>query len=334
MAQMNRVKEMPIEAVAPPRSRWARFLDWLGNPWGYVLVLPSVLIYITFEIWPIFRGIMMAFSPYSWVVPETRGLFIFNGLDNYRELLRTQEWRKSMWIATKFASGELPLNFTFALFTAVMISKVSHPKWAGFFRIIFYLPVVMPIAVAFLLWRNLYSTEYGYINYFLKRVFHMSNPPNWIYDRRWSLLSAVIATAWKNFGSNTMLFLVGIYSINRELYEAAQIDGASEWQQFWKVTLPLLKPIIVMVLVLGSRIVSATQEVMVLFSGAGFDVTWDTGWGGPFQSCLTTGLWAYLTAFARPDMRMGLAASASLILGLMSMFLSIIFFRLLRAEPT
>jgi len=142
----------------------------------------------------------------------------------------------------------------------------------------------------------------------------------------------VIATVWKGFGHNTLMFLVGIYSINRELYEAAQIDGAGEWQQFWKVTLPLLKPIIVLVLVLGSRVVSATQEVMVLFSGAGGYTAWDTSWGGPHQSCLTAGLWAYMTAFMRPDMRMGLAASASLILGLISMLLSGIVFKAVRVE--
>ena len=329
MAQISEAQE---RAVARPKPRLASILAWLGDPWGYLLVLPSILLYATFQIWPLIRGLAMAFSPFSWVLPETKGLLCFNGLDNYRELYRTQEWRHSMWVSMKLTAGAWPLNFVAAMFAAVMISKVANPKWSAFFRIVTYLPVVMPLAVAMLLWRNLYSTQYGYINHFLKTVVRWKNPPNWIYDIRWALFSAMIATVWKDFGHNTLLFLIGIYSINRELYEAAEIDGAGEWQQFWKVTLPLLKSIIVLVLVLGARVVSATQEVMILFSGSGFDVTWDTGWGGPHQSCLTAGLWAYLTAFARPDMRLGLAASASLILGLISMLLSGVVFRLVRAE--
>jgi len=304
---------------------------WLGDPWGYVLVLPSVLLYAIFQIWPIIRGLLMAFSPFSWVVPETKGLLVFNGLENYRILVRDQEYRHSIWVSVKFTAGAWPLNFAVAMFTAVMISKVANPKWSAFLRIVSYLPVVLPIAVAMLLVQNLCSDQYGYINYFLRTVLHIKNPPNWLGDYKWALFSAVMATVWKRFGHNTMLFLIGIYSINRELYEAAEIDGASEWQQFWKVTLPLLKPIIVLVLVLSAGLMSATAEVMVLFTGTGFNIG-RAGWGGPFQSALTAGLWAYMTAFTRPDMRMGLAASASLILGLIHTVLSATVFKTVRVE--
>ena len=274
----------------------------------------------------------MAFSPFSWVVPETKGLLTFNGLGNYRELIRNQEWRHSMWVSTKFTAGALPANYVLAMFTAVMISKVANPRWSAFLRITSYLPVVMPISVAMLLWRNLYEGQYGYINYFLKIALHIKNPPTWLETPKWALLSAVIATVWKGFGYNTMLFLIGIYGINRELYEAAEIDGAGEWQQFWKVTLPLLKPIIVLVLVLSAGLMSATAEVMMLYTGAGGYVAHDTSWGGPLQSALTAGLWSYMTAFTRPDMRMGLAASASLVLGLIHMILSATVFKTVRVE--
>ena len=318
---------------APPRSRLAGKIASLGNLWGYMLVLPAILLYLTFEIWPIFRGMLMAFSPYSWVIPETKGLFVFNGLENYRELFQYKAWWHSIWVSMKFTIGVLPANFILAMFTAVMISKVANPRWAGFFRIVSYLPVVLPVSSAMLLWRNLYEGEYGYINYFLKAALHIKEPPNWMGDPRWTLLSAVLPTVWKGFGHNTLLFLMGIYSINRELYEAAEIDGAGEWQQFWKVTLPLLKPIIVLVLVLSAGLVSATAELMVFYSGGvSGDGAWFPEWGGPMQAALTTGLYAYSLAFGRPDMRMGLAASASLILGLISMLLSGVIFKTVRVE--
>jgi len=330
MAQISEAQEIPMgRAVAPPKSRLVRILAWLGNPWGYVLVLPAVLLYSTFQIWPLIRGLTMAFSPFSWVIPESKGLLTFNGLDNYRELIHNQEWRHSMWVSAKFTAGAWPLNFVVAMFTAVMVSKVTHSKWSAFFRIVTYLPVVVPLATAMLLWRNLYSAQYGYINHFLKTVLHIKNPPNWLGDYKWSLFSLMIAVVWKGFGHNTMLFLIGIYSINRELYEAAEIDGAGEWQQFWKVTLPLLKPIIVLVLVLSAGLMSATSQVMVLYTA---DTWGPTTGGGPFQSCLTAGLFSWVTAFIRPDMRMGLAASASLILGLVSMGLSALVFKTVRVE--
>ena len=333
MTQMNRMKEMPMgTTVAPPKSRSVRLLDGLGDPWGYVLVLPAVLLYCIFEIWPIIRGLLMAFSPYSWVVPETKGLLTFNGLDNYRELFHNQEWRHSMWVSMKFTAGAWPLNFVIAMFTAVMISKVQNPRWSGFLRVVTYLPVVLPISSAMLLWRNLYSLQYGYINHFLRTVLYWKNPPNWLGNYRWALFSTVLPVVWKGFGYNTLLFLIGIYSINRELYEAAEIDGAGEWQQFWRVTLPLLKPIIVLVLVLSAGLMSATSEIMVLFGGGDIGtIAFDTA-GGPFGAALTTGLFSWVTAFIRPDMRMGLAAAASLILGLIHIALSALVFKTVRVE--
>ena len=146
MAQMNRVTEVArVKAVRPPKSRLAGALAWLGNPWGYVLVVPAVALYTLFQIWPLIRGLTMAFSPYSWVIPETRGMLVFNGLDNYRELLRTQEWRHSIWVSMKFTAGAWPVNFVLAMFTAVIISKVTNPRWSAFMRIISYLPVVLPM---------------------------------------------------------------------------------------------------------------------------------------------------------------------------------------------
>jgi len=335
MAGTSGALEMPRgRAMGPRRSGFARLLAWLGEPRGYLLMLPAILFYSTFQIWPIIRGLMMAFSPYSWVVPETKGLLTFNGLENYRILFPDQEWRHAMWVSTKFTAAVLPGNFLLALFSAVMISKVTHPKWSAVCRVVSYLPVVLPMATAMLLWRNLYETQDGYINVFLKRLVHIKNPPNWMGDPDWALLALSVATVWRGFGHNTLLFLIGIYGINRELYEAAEIDGANEWQQFWKVTLPLLKPIIVLVLVLAAGIIGATEEILTLwgpFEFSGVDRAGGMS-GGPYQAALTAGLWAWATAFHRPDMRLGLAASASLILGLISMLLSGVIFKVLRAE--
>ena len=119
-----------------------------------------------------------------------------------------------------------------------------------------------------------------------------------------------------------VLFLIGIYNINTEQFEAASIDGAGGWAKFRYITLPMLKPIFVIVLVLSAGVLGTTVEVLVLF---------DTG-GGPAESALTTGLYIYRTAFSVGDMRMGYAAAMSLVLGLLGMLLSAVVFKLLRTE--
>ena len=149
----------------------------------------------------------------------------------------------------------------------------------------------------------------GYINVLLEKL-GMANPPNWLGSPKSALYSLVPPTIWLRFGEWTLLFLIGIYNINREIYEAARVDGAGGFAQWWYITMPLLKPVFTLVLVLGTGIIGATVESMALFQGTT---------GGPGQAALTTGVYSYRTAFINGDMRMGYAASMSLFVGLVNM---------------
>jgi len=193
---------------------------------------------------------------------------------------------------------------------------------AGFYRVVSYLPVILPVSVSMVVWRSIYHNEFGYLNYFLETVFGVEKPPNWLGSSTWALWAVLIAAVWASFGHQALLFLIGIYNINNEQYEAAAIDGAGEWAKFRYITLPGLRPIFVIVLVLSAGVLGTTVEMMVLF---------DTG-GGPAESALTTGLYIYRTAFQVGDMRMGYAAAMSLVLGLISMLISGLVFRFLRTE--
>jgi multiple sugar transport system permease protein len=301
--------------------RTLRSQKW-GNLWGYLFVAPTMILYFIFQAWPILRGLFMAFSDYRWIIPETHGWSAFNGLDNFVEMASDETFWRSLWIAIKFTFLYVPATLVLALFVAVMISKVKHPKLAGFYRVVSYLPAILPISVAMVVWRSIYHNEFGYLNHFLETVIGIEKPPNWLGSAQWAMVAVLIAAVWMNFGHQALLFLIGIYNINTEQYEAAAIDGAGGWAQFWHITLPGLRPIFVLVLVLSAGVLGTTVEMMVLF---------DTG-GGPAESVLTTGLYTYRTAFEVGDMRMGYAASMSLILGLISMALSGLVFRLLRTE--
>jgi multiple sugar transport system permease protein len=298
--------------------RGARTEGW-GNPLGYAFVAPALTIYLVFNVWPILRGLTMAFSDYRFLVPGSE--WSFNGLDNFVEMFtRDQLFWHSLRVGLTYTLLTFPTGLVLSLGVAALLAQVRSPRAAATYRVIAYLPVVLPIAVAMLLWRQLYHYQLGYINYLLTAVFGVGQPPNWLGDVRWALPAVAVAGVWKAFGGDMLLFLIGIYGINRELYEAASIDGANGPRQFWHITLPLLKPIFVLILALNAGIVSATEEVLVLTNG------------DPADATLTVGLYVYRTAFQMGDLRLGYAASMSLLLGVIHMVLAGLVFKLLRTE--
>ncbi len=324
MAKVDQVREQGAGAVAREflseltglrRQKW-------GNLWGYVFIAPAVIMYLVFQAWPILRGLFMAFSDYRWLIPTTKGWAGFNGLDNWIEMVQDETFWRSFGIAARFSLMVLPVTLVLSLFTATMISQVRNSTAAGFYRVVAYMPVILPISVAMLVWAKLFDYRFGYLNVLLQNL-GVANPPNWLGSPNVALYAMVIPTVWARFGSWTLLFLIGMYNINREIYEAARVDGANGWNQFVHITLPLLKPIFVLVLVLGAGVVSATEESMILFDGTN---------GGPAEAALTTGVYLYRTAFIHGDMRMGYAATMSLFLGLVNMVITVIIFRSLRTE--
>lgn len=291
-----------------------------GETMGYLFVAPAVILYLIFQGWPVIRGLTIAFQDYRWLIPESRGfLTTFNGLDNYVEMVNDKKFWESMVVALKFTGMTFPTNVIVPLLVAFLISQVETPWLVGFYRVVVYLPVVLPISTAMLLWGHLLAMNYGYANVLLSKVFGQDVSIYWL-GPGWALFSCAIASVWKRFGYNTLLFLIGIYNINRELYEAASIDGAGAWAQFWHITLPLLKPTFTIILVLGAGILSATQQMLILTDG------------GPGTETTTVGLYAYRQGFQWGDMRMGYGGAMNLVLGLIHMGLSAIVFKTFRSE--
>lgn len=293
-----------------------------GNRLGYLFIAPAILLFLVFQGYPIIRGLLMAFSDYRWLVPETQGLFDLNGLANYKVLLQDETFFRSFGITLKYTALYLPLLLSISLGTALMISKVRNPRLAGFYRVVTYIPVVLPVSISMMMWRQIYNQEYGFLNHLLEVIFHIQNPPMWLSNPTWSIPAVLIPDLWLGFGYFTLLFLIGLYNIDGTLYEAASIDGANGWQQLAYITLPLLKPILTLVLITTGGLASATVPVLTLFLVP----------AGPNQSMLTLGVYGFRTAFSIGDMRMGYAASMGLVTGIFSMVFTAIVFKLLHTE--
>jgi len=292
--------------------------DWLG----YLFITPAVILFLVFQGYPILRGLLMAFSDYRWLVPETQGLFKLNGLDNYLALLKDETFFRSFQITLRYTAFYLPLLLILSLGVALLIARVGSPRLASFYRIVAYIPVVLPVSVSMMMWRQIYNPQYGFLNSFLKNVLAIQDPPRWLSDPAWSLTAVLIPDLWLGFGYFTLLFLVGLYNIDGILYEAAAIDGANDWQQLIHITLPLLKPIITLVLITTGGLASAVVPVLTLFQTP----------AGPDRSMLTLGVYGFQTAFSIGDMRMGYAASMALVIGIFSMLFTALIFKLLNSE--
>ena len=315
-----------------PTSDWQSSVrrvvkKYVGDASGYVFLAPMLILFILFSIWPTIRGFTLAFMNYSWIYPEYAH---FNGLQNFVEMAGDPTFWHTLTRSLYFIAIFTPVTVILPLIVASMIASVKHRGLEGFYRVIIYLPVILPIAVALLLWRQAFNENFGWINLVLHNVFNIPfrSLPHWLSDPKLTMPVTVVAVTWKHFGQNVLLFLIGLYNINPELYEAAKVDGASGIQRWRYITIPLLKPVIVIVLILGAKFIGITQEPMIMWADR------HTPGGGPQDMAYTLGLYSYNVAFLFGDLRWGYAAALSLAGGIIAMALAGLIFWRLRTEET
>jgi ABC-type sugar transport system permease subunit len=269
------------------------------NNWAYLFIAPAIGLYLVFNVWPIIRGVLMSFTDYRFIYPDTR--WDFNGLSNFREMAHDDQFWHSVVISLKFTAWVLPTTIILALLLAIAISRVH--RFIGFYRWMVYLPAILPVAVTYLMFGQMFNFRSGFFNALLREL-GMKRPPNWLGDPDIVLRSLAISDIWRGVGFPTLLFLVGIYSIGSDLYEAAAVDGANVWQQIWSITIPLLKPVFALVLLLDIATMPTVTDPMLILTG-----------GGPQNQSMSLGLYAYQTAFQMGDLRLGYAAAMNLALG-------------------
>jgi len=299
---------------------WWRRASTRDAAMAYLFIFPAIALYAVFQGYAIVRGLVIAFSDYRYLVPDWQP---FNGVQNWVQMAGDVTFWASLGRSAYFTALYVPAILVVGIFAAVLISQYRNSVEASVYRVISYLPVVLPIAVALLLWRQLLNNQFGYVNYVVRDVLGLP-APDWLGDASWIIPTLAIASIWKHVGQPILLFLIGIYGINSEVYEAASIDGAGPWQQLWSITLPLLRPTLVLVFVLSAGILGTVEESLVFFP---------TDYGSR-NAALLIGRYAYDTAFRLGDMRWGYAAAMNLTVGVISMLLSTVVFRLLRGERT
>lgn len=269
----------------------------------FIFLSPSLAGLLTFLVLPTAASAIMSFT--DWPIISAPK---FVGLKNYVTLLTDDPifWT-SLRATLYYAALNLPLGIGGALFFALAVNQ----KLRGmvFFRVIYFVPVVSSMVAVAEIWRWLYATDYGLINLTLMNLGF--SQVAWLSDRRWVIPALVLMTVWKGLGYGMLIYLAGLQGIPAQFYEAAAIDGASNWQRFWHITLPLLSPTHFFMMVTG--VIGAFQV---------FDAVFLMTSGGPANASRVYAYYLYQQAFSY--YRMGYASAMAWILFLIIFVITLV----------
>jgi multiple sugar transport system permease protein len=298
----NDERAVPARAVTP--SYWSR--AWTENGPGYLFLLPWFIGFFGLTIAPILSSLYLSFTNFDMLTAPQ-----WVGMDNYvRMFTHDPKFSQSMRVTLLFVAFSVPLKLSFALGVALLLNRGM--KGLPIYRAVFYLPSLLGASVAIaVLWRTLFAGD-GLVNKGLA-VFGIVGPA-WISNPRFSLWTLIALAVWQ-FGSPMIIFLAGLRQIPQDLYEAASLDGANKWRIFWKVTLPLLTPVVFF------NAIIQTIEGFKSFTPA-FIISGGTG--NPVNSTLFYTLYLYQEAFS--FFRMGYASAlAWVLLAIVAVFTGVSF---------
>lgn len=273
---------------------------------GYMFITPWIIGFVTFVVGPMIGLIYLSFHRWDLI-----GSPRFVGLRNYERLFTDDLFYKSLEVTILYGLGRVPLGIIVALATAILLNQ--NIKFVGFWRTLYYMPVVLPPVAVSLVWTWIYNPRYGILNGFIQQVFGVPGP-RWLDDPVLVLPSLMIMAVWVAAGRNMIIYLSGLQGISQDLYAAADIDGAGPWARFWRITLPLLTPVIFFNLVTGMI------DTFKLFTQA-YVMTQ----GGPRNQSLFFTFYLWRTAFQ--DFRMGYASAMAMVVFVIIVLLTLLVFR-------
>ncbi len=281
------------------------------NPAPYLFISPFYVGFILFQLLPI------AFSVYLSLANWNGGATMeFAGLDNFKTLIADPKFWNAFRVSLIITVVCTVLGTIGALALAVFLERVVD--WlASLLRVIFFLPSVTSVVVIAYIWRQLYNTDYGYFNTLLTQV---GLPRlSWLTDSSLQLIALLVMLIWAGLGWDALIITSGLRSIPTEFYDAAKVDGANAWTEFWNITLPLLRPTLTFVMVTGVIFLWGIFAQSQLLTG-----------GGQLRESQTIALYLYDVGFRYH--KFGYASAMALVLSLIMFVSSYLNFRFVKAE--
>ena len=300
---MNRTNVAPA-VMHGKRTRWDRE--------AVIFVLPYFIFLCTFMIYPTFMAVVGSF--FKWDI-LTNEFVKFFGLSNYQKLFSDSAFWQSVRNSFVYFFLQIPTAIFGGMFVANLLNKNIRGRTV--LRAIYFLPIATGSVILAIVWRWMFQTSNGILNYLLKMV--GLSPVGWLSDQRLSMVSISLMKAWMDIGYFTIVFLGAYQSINQELVEAACIDGANSFQIFWKIKFPLLNPTVIF------SIMMATIWAFQLFNEPYIMTE-----GGPLGSSTTMTLFMYQQAFVKGKMSYG--STAGVVIAVMIMGISLVERRLFERD--
>ena len=303
---MTQVTNRPTRVIDTHAKR-TRFTQALA-PYGFVAPV-SALILVLMVI-PI--AIVIGYSTLDNVIMTPESNFV--GLENYVKILSDGTFYIAARNSLVFTLGSVAAHFVLGLaFASMLNTRLLSPLTKAIFRTLFILPWLFTVAIIAVLWRMLLNPN-GIINYLLISSGLIDVGVEWLSSRSTALLALTFINIWAGYPFFMVSLLAGLQGIPRDLYEAATVDGATGWQQFWHVTLPQLKPIIISMMILD-----------MIWTSQQFALIWLTTGGGPINATEMLPTYTYKLAFSVYEF--GLASAAAVIILLLSMVLAFFYVR-------
>jgi multiple sugar transport system permease protein len=282
---------------------------------AYSFIAPNFIGFAVFTLGPILFAFALAFLHWDGSNPIT-----FAGLDNFWRLFRDSAFIAAFWNTILYTALAVPLTLVCALGLAMLLNQPL--KGRNFFRTAMFFPYVASLVAVAVVWNMLFNPEMGPVNMILYTAgIDPKALPKWAADRNWAMLTVVLFGAWKSMGYFMVIYLAGLQGINRELYEAANIDGAGAWQRFWYVTVPQLGPTTFFVSVM-----------LTIQSFKVFDQIYLLTQGGPGTSTLVLVYHIYNEAFVSWDL--GYSSMVAMVLFFIVLGVTIVQFRTIRQQTT
>jgi len=280
---------------------------------GYLLIAPAFLILVLIALRPILAVIGLSLQ---------RRLPIFNiaafvGLENYRFLAVDSRFWNSLINTIYFTTVSVGLELILGLAIAMLLDRPFSGR--GWMRAILLIPWTIPTVVSARMWEWLYNSEFGVLNYLLMTTGLLKEPMNWLGNPFWAIHAAILMDVWKTTPFAAMLFIAGLQTIPRELYHAARVDGATSWVVFRRITLPLLKPVILLVLLFRTLDAFRVFDAIYVLTG-----------GGPANTTETLSIYAYKTLFQ--TLQFGYGSTLAVAMFVCVILISLVYLKLLGRE--
>jgi len=282
---------------------------------AWILALPFLLLFSVFTAWPVISSLYMSVTDIKSKDLRSPFAVDFVGLENYARAFSDETFRQAALNTAYFVVVGVPLTLGFALAAALALDK-GITRFRTVFRVGFYTPVVTSIVAVAVVWRFLLQPDSGLVNTVLAWV--GIKGPDWLGSTTWAMPSLIAMASWRNFGTAMIIFLAGLQAVPSMLHEAAAIDGASTWQRFRHITLPLMRPTMLFVTVTtGIGYLQFFEEPFVMTRG------------GPLDSTISMSMYTY-KQFGFGNY--GFAAAMSYVLFVVIVVLTGLQFRLLRSN--